>query len=846
MDLRQRFLEWRDATVSRLSRIDAGVFGQRVLARCVSLGKGAWARGNDFTMRRWGLTVPEIAARTEDWHVTLAIGIAAFLLLALFWFPILHPFAWAPCAEAAGLRPQLNPFFACHRLLLATLFKALPVGVAMVGARLAAMAMVSATAMVVYVVFRDIFVPLFRPDPHLANFFRPMSRVVSAMVALVFLCMDPVWRAGQALTPTTVFLFLLAADGWLFLRFVLTRKLLPLYLCMFVTGILCEEFAIGFVFAVAMMFGLRYAIAARPDDQLADRFVWRVHGYRMTMVWIAGYLGFAWIGVTLFHNYGGVIPKDFRGGMGTVAFFLVQGWGLAKGMITPTGAVLAGFACLAPFVMALVMLGHARRDDAFIPQVVGVAYAAVALVSLSQVLGANPFWNGITARQAELIPSETLRALSLGFALFAFAITMMVFGVNAFCRNYRAIAAWQYPESMEKEAPRKLADTIGKNRKWRVRLVLGALALVPVLALASRALPTEREMMRQMRAYAKELVREIAGRDVIFTDGSFDCYVELLAAAAGHRVNALSMMAPDDTYQRALRLRAAENDEDRMLLQNYAVAALRTWQAVDSPRLSRVAVQLGFEYWKRGGDDYPAFAGLAALPKAAQDDEALVRGRAATEALAERLIAYNRTHSPQNAVDGELRRLYPFLLFRVGRVLRMRARADAVARRYEAAYRGTELAETLDELNYAFQKLKDDTNWLKRSQKGVLSPREGLVVGLARADFNMAADYAAKVLQADPEDARANFALGMKYLVMEDYLLAEKYLTVSHNSNPKEPAVLNNLANAEFKLGKLEDALRHAEAALEMIPSNTTVQATVNRIKEAAATPAVKHEQTDN
>ena len=51
-------------------------------------------------------------------------------------------------------------------------------------------------------------------------------------------------------------------------------------------------------------------------------------------------------------------------------------------------------------------------------------------------------------------------------------------------------------------------------------------------------------------------------------------------------------------------------------------------------------------------------------------------------------------------------------------------------------------------------------------QKGMrLTPREGLRIGLERADFRLARTFAQQVLLSDPENTRANFAMGMGYFV---------------------------------------------------------------------------------
>ena len=772
--------------------------------------------------------------KRRDLLLTLAVACGAFLLLSLWPFPLLHPGVWKPVASAAGLRPPSDPFCGAYRALLALIFKTMPAGGALLAVQLAARALVAAATGLVYAVLCDFCVPALRPEPRLAGLFRPVGRLVAVMAALVFLCLDPVWRAGQALSPTTVSLFLLALSGWLFLRFATKRGLPSLYLSLFLLGVLSGECALGVVLSITVLISLRHLIAASPSDPLADEFMWKMHALWLMLAWLAGCVASAGLGVGLFLKSGGLAAVEGGDSLGLLALYLRRAWELFCAAAKPSGWMMGLFGCVAPFVVAVMMLKYARKDDSFIPDLVGAAYVLVGAVSFSQMIGANSFWPAIGVCQSETIPSETLRAFFLVFALFAFVLTLVVFGVNALCRNYRSIAHWRFPDSMEVPAAAQLAVWLGRSRKWRIRGVLAVLLLIPVAAAFSRRLPRERAMMSVMGAYVDEVLREMDGRDTVFTDGSFDCLVELKALAAGRPVRAVSMMAPNTGYERAIRARAAENDEDVALLAIDAASALRTWVEADSPRLGRCAVQLGFEYWKRFGKDLPPFSGVLALP-GGESPERLAVGRTSGDTLSAEALAVGRGRNPSGTFDRELKRLYPFVLWRLSRIMRLRAQADAVERRYADSIRATQLSEELDGVNYELAAMRLGSSWLKRSKKGVLTPREGLAIGLARADFILAADYATKVLRANPNDSRAHFAIGMKYLLSEDYLLAEHHLLRCLEGNPGEPAALNNLANAELKLGKIAEAEAHVRQALDRLPENDAIRGTLAQIRKAAS-----------
>ena len=125
-------------------------------------------------------------------------------------------------------------------------------------------------------------------------------------------------------------------------------------------------------------------------------------------------------------------------------------------------------------------------------------------------------------------------------------------------------------------------------------------------------------------------------------------------------------------------------------------------------------------------------------------------------------------------------------------------------------------------------------------QKGArLTLREGLKLGLDRADFRLARTYAQQVLASNPDDSAANFAIGMGYFVEEQYGRAEIYLKRSLASRPDEPAALNNLAIALLRQGRYAEAETNALHALRVLPDSRAVKKTVDAIREKAkAAPA--------
>ena len=114
----------------------------------------------------------------------------------------------------------------------------------------------------------------------------------------------------------------------------------------------------------------------------------------------------------------------------------------------------------------------------------------------------------------------------------------------------------------------------------------------------------------------------------------------------------------------------------------------------------------------------------------------------------------------------------------------------------------------------------------------MLTPREALVIGLARADFRLAAYFAIPILKTDPDDPRANFAMGMHHYLAEEWAMAEKYFGRCLKRVPDDPAVLNNLANVQFRLGMLAEAETNAAKAVGLMPNSPEILRTQSQIKE--------------
>ena len=114
------------------------------------------------------------------------------------------------------------------------------------------------------------------------------------------------------------------------------------------------------------------------------------------------------------------------------------------------------------------------------------------------------------------------------------------------------------------------------------------------------------------------------------------------------------------------------------------------------------------------------------------------------------------------------------------------------------------------------------------------SSREHLLQALRAADFESARKFAMTVLENDPYEPDANFALGMWHYQHKRWKEAETHLLRCTDNKPKEPSVWNNLAMIYLEQGKLDVARQYAHHALSLLPSSEEIKDTINQIATAA------------
>jgi tetratricopeptide (TPR) repeat protein len=330
-------------------------------------------------------------------------------------------------------------------------------------------------------------------------------------------------------------------------------------------------------------------------------------------------------------------------------------------------------------------------------------------------------------------------------------------------------------------------------------------------------------------------VEECKDCEIIVTDGSLDAAIEVSSLLRGRKIKALSMMSGKTDYEKQMRLRGEQVKDDTNPLVRSTAEALKSWVEKSNPILKTTAVQMGFELWREKNLKNLVFGGFCARTINLPEKEITKFSNNAVN-IGERIIELSQRAESFDFLPLNLRLKFAFVQWRISRLARMRATSFDIARDNKNAEKYNLLADKLDEVNEEFQRLKGKSELSSPHTDVVLTPEEGLSIGLSRADFAFARKYALQVLNSEPENTRANFAVAMDYFVKHQYSRAEKHFLVCLKMSPNQAAVLNNLAITQYRLGKFDEAEKNAVKACEYVPNSFEAKETLRQIRKALKT----------
>ncbi len=768
-----------------------------------------------------------------DFVLALVLGVLAFAGLTFFAFPGLSPAAWTSAVEAAGLRPPADVFPGLWRVLAHALYLG---GAASGTAALpwAGHVCVALTAGVAYLFLRTLLAFLVRGRLRYAVRRIVVQRVAAALGALFFTCADPVWTAGQAFTPDGLLLLLTLVQMLFFALFLLQGRLRTGLVAMFLAGALMAETPMGLLL-LAGCWGA-YLLAYRTgtlceNSPLLNPVSGASAKWMLTVAWAFGAGVVIALNCVTFMSMEGLAAAGGTGG-DLPLMYLLCWWGRVMGAANVFGWVLGLGVCALPCALAATMLPRAVDEEQFMPYHVGAVFFFAGALTFAQLAMLAPLWFWSWA-EAVQIHSPYLHQLFMLCAAATVVFALTVLGCDAACRNHMRLAEQRFADLGGEGGGDAATAVVGTKRGgFIVFLVVAALLTAGVLP--GRALTRTRQMLALIEDYAQEVVAECGPVQWIFTDGAFDARLELVSAEKGGSLKALSMMSANSSYDQAVRTRGARDAEDRATLAMGAPMALRSWMRDKPARMAEAAVQLGFELWKREGRELPACSGVLARPSG-MDAADCAAGVTRATALADRILDFYAAGGLSKRAGRRLRELFLFAQWRIARLARMRAERADRAGDTAAAMKDVKLSDALDKSNESLTKILTALERAKTTTLKQITPREGLQLALARADFVLARRYGEVILEADPDEPDANFGVGMSYYTQKQWARAEEYLRRCLVKKPREPAVWNNLAMVCLNTARFDEAERHAKKALEFIPESAEVKDTLRAIRAARA-----------
>lgn len=771
-----------------------------------------------------------------DWLFSLFLAGVSGGLMVLWAFPGLTPNAWNAAAIGAGLRPMESIFPGFWNAIARGIYSLAGVQMGTMLLKTLGPVIAGATVGLVYLLLRQVLSITIQVRLQFARRRFFVVRGVAVLGALFFACSDPVWRAGQAFTSPLLLLFMTVAVLTLFFGFLMSGGMGQLYLSMFLLGLLTAETPLGF-FLLALVWGV-YVIALRhgamaADSPILNPIVEQSSKWHLTFLFAVGLVMgvaancFSFIqfdGLEVFGKIGADMP----------IMYATRWWTQFIHAASGLGWVLCIGVGLLPFVVSAILLPRAVDEEQFLPYHMGAVFFVAGALSFAQLAELPPLWFWTWSQDATVASQFFLLVLML-FSAATVVFALAVMAVDICCRDHRRLAMQRFAElreeSAEHEGGADASDV--KPLGGGARLVL---TIVPILLLAGvlpgRYQKQTRRMLSIVDDYAREVLSECGDVKWLFTDGSFDPFLELQAKAQGHSLRAVSMMAGNSPRDQYIRKHGVTNQEDRIALSIGGPMALRTWMRDHPERLGEVAIQLGFELWKRDGKEIPPCSGVLSRPMGMSEEDRQ-RGVQAAMELADRILDLYADGGPSKSAGVRANELFLFVQWRISRLARMRAEREDRAGQKELAMKDVSISDRLDHNNASLNRILRDMDKAREQTLRSVTPRESLQMALARADFTMARRFAEPILAGDPDDPNANFAMGMSYYTQKQWTRAEEFLRRCLIKKPKEPAVWNNLAMVCMYTERYDEGLKLAAKALELIPESAEVKDTMKQIREA-------------
>lgn len=787
-----------------------------------------------------GLGGTFIPPKKLDWLdgvIAALLGAFAAVFIWAFSYKGLHPTAWADCAVASGLRPAATLIPGLWRLLAQGVYGMLGVSGGNVALAVLGKVFVGVMVACTYLLGREILSILVRMHDDNGVWWGRLARWISALAALLLLCADPVWRLGQAFTPTTLLAFEFVLSAYLLARFLGSGTVRPVYYAMFVIGLFGAESPLG----IAMLVGfwsIFYLLLNKGQlfhVQLLEPLRQQSSKWLITLLWALGLLTGVTLNVVGFISLGGLAETGASAGELPLKY-AVEMWQILAGSASAGGWIVGLGFTLLPFVLAVALLRRATDLEYFLSYHVGIVFFFVGCLAYSQVASLDPLWFW-TWSKTIVVHSGLLLFVGALMCVLAILCMLAVASVDAYCRDHRRLAEQVDPDALQQT---RTGSAIRRGRVVRDVVFFSVLLLLAAGAMVGRYQPKTQKMLRLIDDFVAETIAESGDARWLFTDGNFDCGIELASACSGREKPLVCIPLMGGRQARSLSTlqRDMPDEEDRLCAEIGGGNILRTWQKDKPDKIAESAMSLGLEVWRgRGGRDYPPLSGVVAR-EPWKDAASLEAGRRNGYGLIERVLALYGEGGPDVRAGQYVNDMFLILQWRLARLARIRSEVFDRGGDVTRANEELSFAEALDDRNESLKRILEGMTRLRENTMRQMTPREGLQFALVRADFSLARRYAEPILDADPNDVDANFGMGMSYLMEEQYGRAEEYLKRARDRKPKEPAIWNNLAVIQFRQGRFAEAKENALKALSLLPESAEVKDTLKKIEAALSREA--------
>ena len=730
-----------------------------------------------------------------------AVGLISCVVVLVWGLPGIDPSMWDEVAAVAGIRPPFRVFPGLWRVLTGWMFSLFGMGTATGMLTFLGAATAGVCTALFYLIVRQTLALLIRTSHPFPVWYRRIAPFFAFVGAFLFGVSDPLIRIARVFSADELRLLMTLLIIHLSLRWFTVGGRWRIFPTMALMGLLAAETPFGFTLPLAFIgayaviwWGVMDGLFLKPKKLEEPT---NLPKWRMFFLFLGGLTLGVWINGAAYIAFGGAAAAGW--GTGDVYFHYATGyWAVLRNSATLIGWVLGLGFCVVPLVVAIRLFPMLVRDDR--PMLFG--------------RGALLFFVGILAlMQAGAVPASRFWAFSVatvysGF-LLSFFVACAMMTVSLFGAAFAFECQRTYLNLGEDE---EIASPPGVL----LRGLVPAIAVVILLAAAFAVpKPVEAEMQRIVDAAIEETVRECEGVDWLFTDGRLDAGVELEAARQGKTLRTLNMMSGASGWEAFVRCRGFEpGSEDYKAAETGIPALLRIWAGEKVNGMDGVAIQLGFEFWKREQKPLPKASGMIAREKGL-DDAAAEEGIRRAKVIADRILAITDKVEDANP-SSALASAFSAANWRISRFAHMR--------------NDVEVANGLDQANSVFRRMLTAIEYERQRTFMQLTPREGLEIALRRMNFVEARRYSASVLKNDKDDPQANFAMGMSAIMDKRYADAELYMRNVLKRRPKEPAALNNLSIVCRKLRKYKEAEEFARRGLEILPNSSEIQ---NTLKDA-------------